>query len=100
MKKMKKRIIVTLVSSAMALSMLSGCGKEKVTQSTTDVSKSTTLGKYYLYETTDAQEYLAFLETYDKSRYEVVDISIGYYGPSITGNYLNHYAVTYRDIEE
>lgn len=92
---MKKRIIVTLVAGVMALIMFTGCG-ETITQSTSE----TTLVKYYLYETNDAKEYLTFLETFDESKYEVVDISIGYDGRSITGTYLNHYAVTYKDIEE
>lgn len=98
---MKKRFIVAIVTILMALTLFSGCGeKEKVTQSKAEVTETTTMGNYYLYETNDRQKYLYFLETLDESKYQVVDISIGYYGTSVTGEYINHYAVTYRTIEE
>ena len=95
---MKKRFIVTIVMTSV---LVTGCGpKAKTTQSSTNVSEKNTLGNYYLYETMETQQYLNFLETLDESKYEIVDISIGYKNRSLIGKYINHYAVTYRTIEK
>jgi len=98
---MKKRIVMLMLTLMISVSSLTGCGnKTQITQSSTDADNSTTVGNYFLYETSSRQEYLSFLETLDESKYEIIDISIGYYGQSITGQHINHYNVTYRVIEE
>ena len=97
---MRKRFIAIVVAIIIAFGVLTGCGGAKITQSSTEVEETrTTVGKYFLYETLERQEYLNFLEGLDRSKYEVEDISIGYYGTSITGDYVCHYAVTYKTIE-
>ncbi len=78
--------------------LLSGCLIEK---SETIHSEKTQMavGSYSLFRTQDAQEYLSFLENFDETKYEIVNIStslsgIGRYGSD------EFYIVTYKTISE
>lgn len=97
---MKKKILVLLIA-LLSVVNINGCGSStKVTQSTVNLSEYSKSGNYFLYETKERDEYLNFLETFDDEKYELVDISIGYYGIGKSGDYINHYAVTYKLIEK
>ncbi len=97
---MKKKILVLLIA-LLSVVNINGCGPStKVTQSKVNLPEYTTSGNYFLYETSERDEYLNFLEIFDDEKYELIDISIGYYGTAISGEYINHYAVTYKLIEQ
>lgn len=93
----KKRFITLLIAIVMIATLFTGCGEEtKTINSKKEVS---VVGSYSLFQTTDVQEYLTFLETFDESKYEIVDIST-----SITADYgygsSEFYMVTYKTIAE
>lgn len=98
----KKRVITLLIAIVMIATLLTGCigDKSKITQSNKNVDEATALGNYFLYETKESEDYLSFLENFDDTKYEIVDISIGYNGTTATGKHINLYAVTYRAIAE
>ena len=53
---------------------------------------------YQLFKTKDVQEYLNFLESFDETKYEIVDISTSMkIGTSVSGEF---YMVTYKTIAE
>ena len=53
---------------------------------------------YQLFKTKDVQEYLNFLESFDETKYEIVDISTSMkIGTSVSGEF---YMVTYKRIAE
>ena len=78
--------------------LLSGCSTEK---SETIHSETTqkSIGSYFLFRTQDAQEYLSFLENFDETKYEIVDISTSLYGIRMYGS-DEFYIVTYKTISE
>lgn len=95
-----KRKILALLIVLLSVVNINGCGHStKVTQSTVNLPEYATSGNYFLYETKDRMKYLSFLENMDYDKYEIIDISIGYYGTGFDGDYVNHYAVTYKLIE-
>lgn len=93
---MTKRIITLLIAIVMVATLLTGCGE--TTQTITSEKSVLVVGSYSLFQTEDVQEYLSFLETFDESKYEIVDIStsmaVGYNG---SGEF---YMVTYKTIAE
>ena len=92
---MKKRFITLLVVIVMVATLLvvfTSCGDD--TQTTT--STKTEVGSYSLFQTRDVEEYLSFLENFDETKYEIVDISTGR-GALVTDEY---YMVTYKKIAE
>ena len=96
---MKRRIIVLLIT-LITIVTLCGCEvKTTTTQSIVgEVQKEPTTeaiyGNYFLFETVDKQEYLNFLEDFDETKYEIVNIStsksVGGYGSD------EFYMVTYK----
>jgi len=54
------------------------------------------VGNFYLFRTQDCQEYLTFLENFDETKYEIVNISTSYnlYGSN------EFYMVTYKTLSE
>lgn len=92
----KKRFITLLIAIVMVATLLTGCGE--TTETITSKKDVSLVGSYSLFQTEDVQEYLSFLETFDESKYEIVDISTsiatGYNG---SGEY---YMVTYKTIAE
>lgn len=96
---------VTIAAIALLLSVLviifSGCegaSSSKTTQSIiAEVQKEpvteAVYGNYFLFETTDKQEYLNFLEKFDVQKYEIIDISTSMYRTQLSSEF---YMVTYK----
>lgn len=94
---MKKRFIALLVAILMVttpLLVFTGC--EAKTETIT--STKTEVGSYSIFRTEDAQEYLSFLENFDETKYQIVDISTSMF----TSGYGSgeFYIVTYKKIAE
>ena len=53
-------------------------------------------GSYHLFKTESEQEYLNFLENFDETQYEIVDISTGMEASVYTDDF---YMITYRNID-
>ena len=77
---MKKRFTL-LLSLLLLMLLLTGCSTANTT--------TTQSGNYHLFTTNSHEEYLNFLETFDYSSYEIIDISVG------GGNVWKH-AITYK----
>lgn len=96
---MKKRIIALFCSMLVVTVLLSGCssigGSETIHSETTQTS----VGSYSLFRTQDVQEYLSFLENFDETKYEIVDISTSLFGTRTYGS-DEFYIVTYKTISE
>ena len=91
---MKKRIIVTLLTVVMAGCWLTGCVVK--TETIKSTKTETAAGSYAIFRTESVQEYFDFLENFDESKYEIIDISTSMY----TGGYADeYYVVTYKTIE-
>ena len=95
---MKKRFITLLLAIVMMATLLvvfTGCDS---TETITSDKTETVVGSYSLFRTKDVQEYLSFLENFDETKYEIVDISTSMntagYG---SGEF---YIVTYKKIAE
>ena len=72
---MKKRFITLLLAIVMIASFMvvfTACSK---TETINSESAQTVVGSYSLFRTTKVQEYLSFLENFDETKYEIVDIS-------------------------
>ena len=80
--KRSTRIVVLIVILILSTLLLSGCIEE-----TRHLDEKTEAATYFLYETNDSNKYLKFLENFDGSTYELVDISV------VRGNW---FYVTYR----
>ena len=91
----KKRFITLLLAIIMIATLLTGCGKKSET--ITSEKNATIAGSYKLFQTKDVQEYFAFLETFDESKYEIVDISTSMASPGGHGS-SEFYMVTYKTI--
>ena len=93
---MKKRFIALFFSLLMFSILLSGCSETTQTmkRETTEIS----VGNYSMFRTIYAEEYLSFLENFDETKFEIVDISTSM---NVTGYGSNEfYIVTYRTISE
>lgn len=96
---MKKRFIVTFVAISTILTLLTGC--DEATWQTIYSSKTEQLvGSYSLFITNESEEYLEFLENFDDSKYQIVDISNGLSRANIAEFKVHdYYMVTYKAIE-
>ena len=92
---MKKRLIMLFCCLSTTAVLFSGCGETSETIQS-EATTQTTTGSYALFKTTDVQEYLNFLETFDETKYEIVDISPATTFSSYTTDY---YVITYKTIE-
>lgn len=80
---MKKRIITFFCSTLVVTVLLSGCSTSTEKSETIhSETTQTSVGSYSLFRTQDVQEYLNFLENFDETKYEIVDISTSLYGSS------------------
>lgn len=93
---MKKRIIALFCSMLVVTVLLSGCSSSETIHSETT---QTSVGSYSLFRTQDVQEYLSFLENFDETKYEIVDISTSLFGTRTYGS-DEFYIVTYKTISE
>ena len=91
---MKKRIIALFCSMLVATS-LSGCSTTETIHSET-TKKS--VGSYSIFRTSEAQEYLSFLEEFDETKFEIVDISTSMSTSAYGSN--EFYIVTYKNLSE
>lgn len=93
---MKKRMIMLLCTMSTVALLLSGCGEitETIQSETTT---QTSPCSYSLFRTTDVQDYFNFLETFDDTKYEIVDISTSLFKSHGSSEF---YIVTYRTITE
>lgn len=97
---MKKRLISLLCFISLLPSFFSGCSKDskshEIIQSET---VQETVGSYYLYKTFDVQKYLSFLENFDETKYEIVDISTSMQSESYyeSGEF---YMITYKVVDD
>lgn len=87
---MKKRFIALLVIVVFIVTMTTACSTSTLTHSTTKLGGQEVVGRYHLFTTGSTTEYLQFLENFNETEYEIVDISR-------TDGY---WRVTYRNIEE
>jgi len=90
---MTKRVITLLVAILMVTTLLVGCKK---TETINSEKSETDKESYKLFRTDDVQEYLNFLENFDETKYEIVDISVND-GGAVTDEW---YFVTYKQIAE
>lgn len=90
---MKKRIIALVGAILMLTMVLCACESTEIINSQTSENNE---GNYWLFKTCSEKEYLNFLETFDETKYEIVDISIndGYYASD------EYYFVTYKTTQE
>lgn len=96
----KKRFITLLIAIVMVGTLLTGCGEEEKTKTITSNKTVSVAGSYSLFQTEDVHEYLSFLETFDESKYEIVDISTSMEKNSQYGGSMEFYMVTYKTIAE
>lgn len=92
---MKKRIIALFCSMFVVTMLLSGCSTTETIHSETT---QTSVGSYSLFRTTEIQEYLSFLEEFDETKFEIVDISTSM--RVYTHGSDEFYIVTYKTILE
>lgn len=89
-----KRIFLAVIMMALAL-LLAGCGEKK---SSTTTSSKEALGSYSLFQTDEVDEYLKFLENFDKEQYEIVNIDT--FVRETSWNYSDdYYMITYKKIK-
>lgn len=95
---MKKRFIALFFFLLIFSILLSGCSRT-IIETINSEKTETSVGNYSLFRTTDVQVYLSFLENFDETKYEIVDISTSM---DLTSNgYSNEfYIVTYKTISE
>lgn len=94
---MRKRFIVAVVAIVMTLGLFTGCGPR--TETIYNENATQNVGSYAIFQTQDAQEYLKFLENFDETKYEIVNISTSLYGTRMHGS-DEFYMVTYKVIEK
>lgn len=86
---MKKRFIALFVVMLMVVTLCTACAgtihSEKDQEEVQEVA-----GSYHCYWTASNDKYLSFLENFDETKYEIIDISHGH----------TNWYVTYKDIEE
>ncbi len=96
---MKKRIIALFCSMLVVITvLLSGCSIDE-SETIQSETTQTSVGSYSLFRTQDVQEYLSFLENFDETKYEIVDISTSLFGTRMYGS-DEFYIVTYKTISE
>ena len=102
-----KQLVCMIVFAAILLGILVAA---QVSNSQTTITESQSLNeiygsseisnsgksKYFLFKTGNVQEYLNFLETFDETHYELVDISTSYQ-ISVKGS-DDFYMVTYKTL--
>ena len=96
MKKRFIRVIGILLMVITLLGLSTSCSDISETTETITGTK-TDVGSNSIFQTTDVNEYLGFLEDLDENKYEIIDISITLYARN-TGRYI--YIITYEKIAE
>lgn len=91
---MKKRFSALFCSMLIGTLLLCGCGEE--TETIHSEKTQTAVGSYSLFRTTEVQEYLSFLEKFEATKFEIVDISTSMY--VYANGSSEFYIVTYKCI--
>ena len=101
---MKKRIIAVFLGILLVLTLV-GCDSnstEIITlqneKAKSKVIASESVSQIYIYKTKKSQEYLAFLESLDESRNEILGITTCMYTGAYTSD--EFYMVTYKKLDE
>ena len=89
----KRKVIALFLLIVLVVVLFTGCNK---TETITSEKTPTVIGSYAVFQTDEVQEYLDFLENFDETKYEIIDIST-----SMGGAYTaEFYMITYRTIAE
>lgn len=91
---MKKRIISLFCSMFVVTMLLSSCGCS-IIETIHSETTQTSVGSYSLFRTTEVQEYLSFLDKFDETKFEIVDITTIM---SVYWDSVEFYIVTYKTI--
>lgn len=78
------------------LDSITGQKKEKPSTVVQATKTQKVAGRYFLFKTKSEQEYLNFLESFDETKYKIVDISISVQESAFATR--EYYMVTYKKI--
>lgn len=95
-----KRFFLVAIMVVLVFSLV-GCSSSENEQKndTSTVTSSVAEGSYMLFQTDEIEEYLSFLEDFDESKYEIVNIDTLI--RETTFSYSDdYYMVTYKKIEQ
>lgn len=95
-----KRIFLAVVMIILVFSLV-GCGSSQNEQKnvTSTVTSSVAEGSYMLFQTDEVEEYLSFLEEFDESQYEIVNVDTLIRETAFSYN-DDYYMITYKKIEQ
>ena len=97
----KRRIITLLLAIVMIVTLFTGCSSDRSKSEIITSEKTVTaVGSYAIFQTEEVQEYLNFLENFDETKYEIIDISTSMGRNSQYGGSMEFYMVTYKKIAE
>lgn len=91
--KRELKIIVFVIIFIICSILLSGCANQNNPEY---LEENFEFGSYHLYKTDDANRYLQFLESFDNTKFEIVDISYGYQDHVDEADKHDTFLVTYR----
>ncbi|MBR6252753.1 MAG: hypothetical protein IKR04_02825 [Clostridia bacterium] len=91
--KRELKIIVFVIIFIICSILLSGCANQNNPEY---LEENFEFGSYHLYKTDDANRYLKFLESFDDTKFEIVDISYGYQDHVDNASKHDEFLVTYR----
>ena len=92
--KRKLRFLILVLLLTTITIVLSGCSEYK--EETSHLEELSESSRYFIYKTNDTERYLLFLENFDDSKYEIVDISISRHDYTDSSHKDESYFVTYR----
>ena len=91
--KRELKIVIFAMIFVICTILLSGCVNRKEPEYLEENYKH---GSYHLYKTNDPNRYLQFLESFDDTKFEIVDISYGYQDHVDEASKHDEFLVTYR----
>ncbi len=92
MERQLKKIGLTIII-VICIIVLAGCC---CTDQPEYIEENVEFGSYHLYRTNDPSRYLQFLDSFDDSKFEIVDISYGYCSYVDGARKHDKFFVTYR----
>lgn len=90
-------VVITLLITPIFIASANEHNSENLNYTSTDSEKGEIIsgkGKYFLFRTADVEEYLNFLEKFDDSEFEIIDISTSYHVHRKGSD--EFYMITYR----
>ncbi len=94
---MKRKKGIALVGLLISLLVLCSCSPEK-TETIHSENSYTQVGSYHIFRTTEVEKYLSFMEDFDETKFEIIDISASMHITSYGSD--EFYIVTYKQISE